>query len=60
MKGVKVDAKVEAGLRELRRTKRDYERLEVEHEIIRKVIEFSSERRRNDSDSSTPGEDISQ
>ena len=41
-KGVDVDKDVAAELKALRRMKRDYERLKLEHEILKKAIEFTS------------------
>lgn len=41
-KGVEVDKDVAAELKALRRMKRDYERLKLEHEILKKAIEFTS------------------
>jgi len=45
-KGAKLDEKVAAELKELRQVKRDYERLKMEHELLKKAIEFTSEKRR--------------
>jgi len=42
-KGVQVDKDVAAELKALRKIKRDYERLRVEHELLKKAIEFTSE-----------------
>ena len=44
-KGVEVDKEVAAELKALRRVKRDYERLKLEHEILKKAIEFTSVRK---------------
>lgn len=44
-KGVEVDKEVAAELKALRRMKRDYERLKLEHEILKKAIEFTSARK---------------
>jgi len=41
-KGAEVDKAVAAELKELRRIKREYERLKVEHELLKKAIEFTS------------------
>jgi transposase len=49
---VKVDAAAE--LKALRRMKKQYERLKLEHEILKKAIEFTSERRARSSSSSKP------
>lgn len=51
-KGVKLDEKTSAELKELRKLKRDYERLKVEHEILKKAVEFTSARRARSSSSS--------
>ena len=52
VKGVQVDKDVAAELKALRRMKKDYERLKLEHEILKKAIEFTSERRAKSSGSS--------
>ena len=52
MKGVLVDGGVVAELAELRRVKKEYERLKVEHELLKKAIEFTSTRRETSSPSS--------
>lgn len=52
-KGVKVDKAVSAELKELRKMKKAYERLKIEHDLLKKAIEFTSERRRRSSPSST-------
>ena len=41
-RGVAVDKAVAAELKALRRISKDYERLKLEHEILKKAIEFSS------------------
>ena len=41
-KGAEVGKAVAAELKELRRIKREYERLKVEHELLKKAIEFTS------------------
>ena len=51
-KGVQVDKDVAAELKELRKVKRDYERLKIEHELLKKAIEFTSQRRARSSNSS--------
>lgn len=56
-KGVKLDEKVKAELKELRQVKREYERLKVEHDLLKKAIEFTSRRRAKSSNSSTSSED---
>ena len=44
-KGVSVDKDVAAELKELRRVKKAYEQLKIEHDILKKAIAFTSERR---------------
>ena len=44
-KGVAVDKAVAAELKELRRVKKAYERLQVEHDLLKKAIAFTSGRR---------------
>jgi transposase len=51
-KGVEIEKDVAAELRELRRVKKQYERLKLEHEILKKAIAFTSQRRRKSSSSS--------
>jgi transposase len=41
-KGVEVDKDVAAELKQLRKVKRDYERLKIEHELLKKAIRFCS------------------
>ena len=53
-KGVGVDKEVLAELKELRRVKKAYEQLKVEHDLLKKAIAFTSERRATSSPSS-PG-----
>ena len=45
-KGVKIDKDVAAELKELRALKKDYERLKLEHELLKKAIAFTSARKR--------------
>ena len=45
---------VAAEFKALRRMKRDYERLKLEHELVEKAIEFTSQRRARSSSSSKP------
>jgi len=42
---VKLDPAVSAELKELRQVKRAYERLKAEHDLLKKAIAFTSERR---------------
>jgi len=51
-KGVQVEKDVAAELKELRRMKKQYERLKLEHEILKKAIAFTSERKQKSSSSS--------
>ena len=41
-KGKEVDTKVAAELKELRKMKKDYERLKAEHDLLKKAIEYTS------------------
>ena len=52
-KGADVDKEVAGELKELRRIKKDYERLKVEHDLLKKAIEFTSARKQMSSPSST-------
>jgi len=52
-KGVEVNKDVAAELKALRRMKKDYERLKLEHELLKKAIAFTSERKATSSRSST-------
>jgi transposase len=51
-KGVEIEQDVAAELKELRRVKKQYERLKLEHEILKKAIAFTSDRGRRSSSSS--------
>jgi transposase len=53
-KGAPVDAEVTAELKELRQLKKKYERLKLEHEILKKAIAFTSQRRAKSLSSSKP------
>ena len=53
-KGVAVDKEVAAELKELRRVKKAYERLKIEHDLLKKAIAFTSERKASASPSSRP------
>lgn len=46
-KGVAVDPAVAAELKELRRVKKAYEQLKVEHALLKKAIAFTSARKTN-------------
>lgn len=52
-KDVKVDRDAAAELKELRKIKQAYERLKVEHDLLRKAIAFTSARKAMSSPSST-------
>lgn len=45
-KGVDIDKDVAAELKELRKLKKDYERLKLEHDLLKKAIAFTSARKR--------------
>lgn len=51
-KGVSVDRDVAAELKELRKVKKAYEQLKVEHDLLKKAIEFTSARRAKSSPTS--------
>ena len=53
-KGTDVEKDVAAELKELRKVKKAYERLQVEHEPLKKAIEFTSTRKAKSSSSSKP------
>lgn len=52
-KGTEIDKEVAAELKELRKIKRDYLRLQEEHDLLKKAIAFTSIRNRTSSPSST-------
>lgn len=52
-KGVELDKEVAAELKELRRMKKKYERLKMEHDLLKKAIEFTSKQKATSSPSST-------
>lgn len=52
-KGVAVDKDVVAELKALRRLKKAYERLKLEHELLKKAIAFTSDQRARSSPSSS-------
>lgn len=52
-KGIEVEKDVAAELKALRRMKKDYERLKLEHELLKKAIEFTSRERAKSSPSSS-------
>ncbi len=49
-KNLKTDKKITAELKELRKMKRDYARLEEENELLKKAIEFTSTQRQKSLD----------
>jgi len=51
-KGVEISKATAAELKELRKIKRDYQRLKIEHELLKKAIEFTSKRKATSSASS--------
>jgi len=51
-KGATIDKEVLAELKELRRVKKAYERLRLEHDLLKKAIAFTSERNGTSSPSS--------
>jgi transposase len=52
-KDVKVDRETAAELKELRKIKKAYERLQMEHDLLKKAIAFTSKRNATSSPSST-------
>ena len=52
-KGVDVEKEIAAELKELRQVKKDYERLKLEHDLLKKAIAFTSARRATSSPSSS-------
>lgn len=52
-KGVEVDKAMAAELKALRQVKRQYERLKVEHDLLKKAIAFTSARKPTSSPSSS-------
>ncbi|NJN05580.1 MAG: transposase [Rhodobacteraceae bacterium] len=52
-KDVKLDREVAAELKELRKIKKAYQRLQVEHDLLKKAIAFTSARNAMSSPSST-------
>ncbi len=52
-KGVAVDKAVVAELKELRRVKKAYEQLKLEHDLLKKAIAFTSARKAKSSPSSS-------
>jgi transposase len=52
-KGVAVDKEVAAELKDLRRVKKAYERLKIEHDLLKKAIAFTSAQKARSSLSSS-------
>jgi transposase len=52
-KGVKVDPQIQAELKELRKLKKAYAQLKVEHDLLKKAIAFTSAQKPRSSPSST-------
>lgn len=52
-KGVEVDKEIAAELKELRRVKKAYEQLKIEHDLLKKAIAFTSALRATSSPSSS-------
>lgn len=52
-KGVEVEKDIAAELKELRQVKKDYERLKLEHDLLKKAIAFTSARKATSSPSSS-------
>jgi len=52
-KGIKVEKEVAAELKALRKLKKEYERLKMEHDLLKKAIAFTSARRATSSPSSS-------
>lgn len=53
VKDVKVDRETAAELKELRKIKKAYERLQMEHDLLKKAIEFTSKQNATSSPSSS-------
>ena len=52
-KDVQLDREVAAELKELRKIKKAYQRLQMEHDLLKKAIAFTSQRKARSSPSST-------
>lgn len=55
-KKVKLDDKIASDLKELKQLKKDHARLQMEHDLLKKSIRFTSKRRAKSSSSSTKTE----
>ena len=53
-KGIDLDQEVAAELKALRKLKKDYERLKIEHDLLKKAIEFTSIQKATSSPLSKP------
>ena len=53
VKGIKADPEIQAELKELRRVKKAYEQLKVEHDLLKKATAFTSAQKPRSSPSST-------
>lgn len=58
-KGAEINKEVATELKELRRMKKDYERLQMEHDLLKKAIEYTSTRKVKSLPSSTTTKDSS-
>lgn len=58
-KSAQINKEAQAELKELRRIKKDYERLRVEHDLLKKAIEYTSTRKARSLPSSTTTKDSS-
>ena len=56
-KGIDLDREVAAELKTLRKLKKDYDRLKIEHELLKKAIEFTSTQKATSSPSSKRNEE---
>ena len=56
-KGVEVNKEIAAELKELRKIKKAYERLQVEHDLLNEAIKFTSKRRTTSTPSSPTTQD---
>lgn len=52
-KGVEISKTEAAELKRLRKLEKDYKRLQIEHELLKKAIEWNSERKQTSSNSSS-------
>ncbi len=59
-KGIKIDKETAAELKALRKVKKDYERLSLEHDLLKKAIEFTSKAKATSSPSSSTARKDSQ